>query len=258
MTFNAAVFHTKIKDLQVTVDAGSCSSRLVFNVPKAHTTGVEAEFSLTPLAGLELSLAGSYVSAEVRFDDRHAVLAGRTGIREGNRLPTVPKFQMAATATYGQRFRQWRLVCSASYQHVGNRYTQPGDQEPGRWFQFCRRQPVVVLRSCHRRVRGRDTTIDRAAAVLQFVQPLGRDRIRQRDRGDRLREQPLRRESPCSRSTASAAGGRGSATTSAQPRTVGLTVRQVVRIGAGAGRAGRGPPPPPPPPRRPRPAPTAR
>ena len=29
ITFNAAVFHTRIKDLQVTVDAGSCSSRLV-------------------------------------------------------------------------------------------------------------------------------------------------------------------------------------------------------------------------------------
>src|SRR4249919_2403182 len=33
MTANAAVFYTDISDLQVTVDAGSCSSRLVFNVP---------------------------------------------------------------------------------------------------------------------------------------------------------------------------------------------------------------------------------
>ena len=54
-----------------------------------------------------------------------------TGIRDGNRLPSVPKFQMAATATYGSRFRDnadWYV--SASFQHVGSRITQPGDQEP--------------------------------------------------------------------------------------------------------------------------------
>jgi len=131
ITFNAAVFHTRIKDLQVTVDAGSCSSRIVLNVPKAHTTGIEAEFSARPMPGLDLSLAGSYVSAE--FDTTvPEPLASRTGIRDGNRLPTVPKFQMAATATYGQRMSassDWYV--SASVQHVGNRYTQPGDQEPG-------------------------------------------------------------------------------------------------------------------------------
>jgi iron complex outermembrane receptor protein len=132
ITFNAALFHTSIKDLQVTVDAGSCSSRLVFNVPKAHTTGVEAEFAVSPIPGLDLSLAGSYVEAEFDSTIDNPVLAGRTGIREGNRLPTVPRFQMAATATYGQRFNassDWYV--SASYQHVGNRFSQPGDQEPG-------------------------------------------------------------------------------------------------------------------------------
>ena len=53
-----------------------------------------------------------------------------TGIREGNRLPTVPKFQMAAAATYGQRWggdKEWYV--NASYQHVGSRFTQPADQE---------------------------------------------------------------------------------------------------------------------------------
>jgi len=129
ITINGALFHTRIKDLQVTVDAGSCSSRIVFNVPKAHTTGVELEVAATPLQGLDLSLSGSYVTAE--FDSTlDEPLATRTGIREGNRLPTVPKFQMAAAATYGSRFgdnSDWYV--NASFQHVGNRYTQPGDQE---------------------------------------------------------------------------------------------------------------------------------
>jgi len=129
LTFNAAAFYTKIKDLQVTLDAGSCSSRLVFNVEKAHTRGVEAELSLRPLGGLDLSLSGSFVEAE--FDSTlPGALAVSTGIRDGNRLPSVPKFQMAAAATYTSRFRdnaEWYV--SGSFQHVGSRYTQPSDQE---------------------------------------------------------------------------------------------------------------------------------
>ena len=130
ITANAAIFHTKIKDLQVTVDAGSCSSRIVLNADKAHTTGIEGEFSVSPLEGLDLSLAGSYVSSEFDSTVDNAVLADRSGIREGNRLPSVPKFQMAASASYGQRMgdnADWYV--NASVQHVGNRYTQPGDQE---------------------------------------------------------------------------------------------------------------------------------
>jgi iron complex outermembrane receptor protein len=128
ITANAALFHTSIKDLQVTLDAGSCSSRIVFNVPKAHTTGVELELAATPLRGLDLSLAGSYVSAE--FDSSLEGFESATGIREGNRLPTVPKFQVAATAAYSDRFGDsgdWYV--NASVQHVGSRYTQPADQE---------------------------------------------------------------------------------------------------------------------------------
>lgn len=130
ITFNAAVFHTEIRDLQVTVDAGSCSSRIVLNVDKAHTTGVEVELLANPMPGLDLSFAGSILEAE--FDSSvPEPLASRTGIREGNRLPSVPKLQLAATATYSQRLNadaDWYI--NGSFQHVGNRYTQPGDQEP--------------------------------------------------------------------------------------------------------------------------------
>ena len=135
ITINGALFHTKIKDLQVTLDAGSCSSRIVFNVPKAHTTGVELELNANPLPGLDVSVAGSYVSAEFdstlsRVDGIPDGLTSATGIREGNRLPSVPKFQMAASVTYGQPLNDnadWYI--NASLQHVGGRFTQPADQE---------------------------------------------------------------------------------------------------------------------------------
>jgi iron complex outermembrane recepter protein len=129
VTFNAAAFYTRIKDLQVTVDAGSCSSRIVLNVEKAHTMGLEAEFAVEPLPGLDISAAASLIESE--FDTTvPEPLATRTGIRDGNRLPSVPKFQMAVSAAYNQRLTNtsnWYVT--GSVQHVGNRYTQPSDQE---------------------------------------------------------------------------------------------------------------------------------
>ncbi|WP_300974015.1 TonB-dependent receptor [Sphingomonas sp. LHG3406-1] len=129
VTFNTAAFYTDIKNLQVTLDAGSCSSRVVFNVDKAHTKGVEAEFNLRPLAGLDLGFAGSLVQAE--FDTTlPGALAAATGIRDGNRLPSVPKYQFAVSASYGTRLTDnGDFFVSASWQRVGNRYTQPADQE---------------------------------------------------------------------------------------------------------------------------------
>ena len=64
--FNAAAFYTDISNLQVTLDAGSCSSRIVFNVPKAHTMGVEWELTANPTRELDLSIAGSLL--EAKFD----------------------------------------------------------------------------------------------------------------------------------------------------------------------------------------------
>jgi outer membrane receptor protein involved in Fe transport len=129
VTFNAAAFYTDISNLQVTLDAGSCSSRVVFNVDKAHTRGIETEINVRPVQGLDLSFAGSLLNAE--FDTTlPGALTAATGIRDGNRLPSVPKYQFATTATYGSRLSdssEWYV--SASWQRVGNRYTQPADQE---------------------------------------------------------------------------------------------------------------------------------
>lgn len=129
-TFNAAAFYTDIKNLQVTADAGSCSSRVVFNVPKAHTQGVEFELSVRPAEGLDLGISGSLVSA--KFDSSVTTTAGAViaGIRDGNRLPTVPKFQISANATYSFPVSDGaEAYVSTSIQHVGNRITQPSDQE---------------------------------------------------------------------------------------------------------------------------------
>ncbi len=68
VTFNAAVFHTEIRDLQVTLDAGSCSSRVVFNVAQGPHPRLEAEFSVTAASlGSNCRFAGNLLNAEVRL-----------------------------------------------------------------------------------------------------------------------------------------------------------------------------------------------
>ena len=135
ITFNAAYFYTDIKDLQVTLDAGSCSSRISFNVPDAHTKGIEVEISGEPIEGLELSFASSLLEAE--FDSTVRDGGGNVigGIADGNRLASVPKIQLAATGTYSFPINlgggSSEGFVSASIQHIGDRYTQPSDQVPG-------------------------------------------------------------------------------------------------------------------------------
>ena len=128
-TFNAAGFYNKISNLQVTLDAGSCSSRIVFNVADAHSAGAEFELGLNPADGLNFSLSGSVMDS--KFDTTlPGALTAATGIRDGNRLPSVPKFQLTASGSYEFPVSDTaKGFVGGSVQHVGNRYTQPADQE---------------------------------------------------------------------------------------------------------------------------------
>lgn len=134
VTFNAAVFYSDMEDLQVTLDAGSCSSRISFNVPESHTAGVEFELTAQLADGLDLSVAGSILESEFDstvFDSTGAVLGG---VEDGNRLASVPEFQIAATVTYSFPFTAIagsEAYVSATIHHVGDRITQPSDQLAG-------------------------------------------------------------------------------------------------------------------------------
>lgn len=134
ITLNAAVFYSDIEDLQATLDAGSCSSRVSFNVPKAHTQGVEFEVGAQPSESLYLSLAGSILESE--FDSTVVDGSGDVigGLRAGNRLASVPDFQIAASGSYYyplSLFGGSDGFVTATIHHVGDRITQPSDQEPG-------------------------------------------------------------------------------------------------------------------------------
>ena len=133
VTVNASAFYTRIKDLQVSLDAGTCSSRISFNVPKAHTVGSELELQVYPIDALQISFAGSYVKAE--FDstvlDSNGQVVG--GVKDGNRLPSTPDWQFSAAATYTFPgvLKADEGYVTAAWQYVGDQITQPGDQVEG-------------------------------------------------------------------------------------------------------------------------------
>jgi len=133
---NVAAFYADITDLQATVTAGSCSSRVIFNVPKARSQGLEIELTAAPSSNFDFSLSASYADSELRSTLTSTDAAGHvtvvSGIKSGNRLPTVPKFQVAASATYQRQIRtNWLGYATATYQHTGSRFTQIGDQDTG-------------------------------------------------------------------------------------------------------------------------------
>src|SRR5262249_23626907 len=52
-SINVSGFYVDVKDLQVVVTVGSCSSRIVVSAPKARSIGGELEFALAPTDNLD-------------------------------------------------------------------------------------------------------------------------------------------------------------------------------------------------------------
>jgi outer membrane receptor protein involved in Fe transport len=131
---NISAFYNDIEDLQVTLDAGSCSSRVSFNVPDAHTQGIEFELTRQFTDQLFFSLTGSIIEAEFDstvVDGDGAVLGG---VEDGNRLASVPEESFAIAFTYDLAqplFSSNSTYFQGSYQYVGDRITQPSDQVAG-------------------------------------------------------------------------------------------------------------------------------
>ncbi len=135
-TLNAALFYSDITDLQAPLDAGTCTSRIVFNVPEAHAAGIDLEFAMQATDRMSFGVAASLLEAEFDSTVTSTDVNGNTtpvgGIIDGNRLPTAPKFQLAAHAAYTwNAFGDWQAFAVGSLQHVGKRYTQPVDQAAG-------------------------------------------------------------------------------------------------------------------------------
>ncbi len=129
---NVSAFYMDIRDIQVTTTGGSCSSRIIFNVDKARSQGVEAEVTASPTENFDFSVSAALNDSELRST---ILSAGRpvAGMEAGNRLPSVPQVQVSGAATYGWQVGQAsRAFVTGSYQHVGSRFTAIDDHgSPG-------------------------------------------------------------------------------------------------------------------------------
>jgi len=135
-SFNASLFYMDIRDLQLIVTAGSCSSRLVFNTPKAVSRGVELEFSAAPNRFVDFSVSGTYDDSKLESTLTSTAANGEvtvvSGIQSGNRLPSVPKVQAAAALTLHRPMRSGSNgFFTTTFNHVGSRFTQIDDEAAG-------------------------------------------------------------------------------------------------------------------------------
>jgi iron complex outermembrane receptor protein len=135
-SLNVALFYMDIKDLQTTVTAGTCSSRVVFNVPKARSRGIELEYETAPTSHFDIAFSGSLNDGQLRSTVTSTDTLGNTtvvsGIEEGRRLPSVPEVQAAISAGY-----RWevaggsQMYATGTWQYIGTRFTQVGDEDLG-------------------------------------------------------------------------------------------------------------------------------
>ena len=136
VSLNAAAFHMDIKDLQLIVTAGSCSSRLVFNVPKAVSNGAELELTAAPNQYFDFSVSATFTNSELRSTLTSTSSGGQvsvvSGIADGNRLPSVPKEQVSASATVRRPMMSGAEgFLTGTFHHIGSRYTQIDDEAAG-------------------------------------------------------------------------------------------------------------------------------
>jgi len=104
VTLNISAFYSDIKNLQATTTAGTCSSRIVFNVPKARSEGIEAELFARPTANWDFGLSATFIDAKLTSSVVSTLPGGGLvvvgGLADGNRLPTAPKTQAVGSVGY--------------------------------------------------------------------------------------------------------------------------------------------------------------
>ena len=140
LTFNIAAWYADIKDLQATTTAGTCSSRIVFNVPTARSQGVEAELFARPNLNWDFGISATYINAKLTSSVVSTLANGQQvvvgGLADGNRLPTAPEFQGVGSVGYTVPVNgQADFFGNFTIQYVGSSFSQFENEQPG-WGQI--------------------------------------------------------------------------------------------------------------------------
>jgi iron complex outermembrane receptor protein len=152
VTFNISAFYADIKDLQATTTAGTCSSRIVFNVPTSRSEGIEAELFARPNANWDFGISATVLDAKLTSSvtsqvpippcpppgggacQYTTVVVG--GLADGNRLPTAPKTQAVGSIGYTMPVQgSTDFFANLTVQYVGSSFSQFENEQPG-WGQI--------------------------------------------------------------------------------------------------------------------------
>ena len=132
---NVSLFYMDISDLQGTLTAGSCSSRIIFNIPEAESIGIEFELAFQVTDRFDFAISASHIESEITKTVSSIDAGGNPvdiGVQKGNPLPTVPENQAAIAGTYAWPIGDnWEGYATGTWQYVDSRFTQLGDQIPG-------------------------------------------------------------------------------------------------------------------------------
>jgi iron complex outermembrane receptor protein len=136
ITLNISAFYADIKNLQATTTAGTCSSRIVFNVPTARSEGIEAELFARPNANWDFGLSATVIDAKLTSSVVSTLPGGGLvvvgGLADGNRLPTAPKTQAVGSVGYTLPMPgSADLFANFTIQYVGSSFSQFENEEPG-------------------------------------------------------------------------------------------------------------------------------
>ena len=116
---NVAGFYENLNNLQTLADAGS-GSFIYENAAKAKVWGVEAEFGITPVTGLNLYASGAYT------DDKYGKLDPTSEAAEAGatKLPLVSRYQFQIGGSYEQPLGDNRgsLVFAGDYNYRSSYY----------------------------------------------------------------------------------------------------------------------------------------
>ena len=191
-TLNVSGFYMDIRNLQATVTAGSCSSRIIFNVPEARSAGMELEIAAQPNAPVRLRHRGQRCRRQAPVDPgvvRHGGQLHRHHRRHrGGQAPADH------AAVPGHRGRDVALADGQlgrlSERHFPTRRVAlHPDRRPG--GRFWHGQPAGAAQHDWRAVDARHVPFQSGAAGLQH--PEHPDRRAQRHLGHRLLRQQRHR-----------------------------------------------------------------
>jgi iron complex outermembrane receptor protein len=129
LQLNAAVFYADTRNNQQFQFDGATGSQVIFNIPKSHFWGIEADANWrTPVKGLGFTLSGGYIKSRIdAFDAKAAGFPAATitqlGPVVGNQLPIIYHWSVSSSANYTTPITEnVDFIGSVSLNIKGNQY----------------------------------------------------------------------------------------------------------------------------------------